>query len=185
MIKSKILLSFLCAFVSSASLISCARAGIRTNKIELTIDVYYRDDQAHLTLSNPIINNKNFVISYPDDVVPGDSIIIEYTGEAYFEEQYPSNLRIVGNIVGYSFGYNNEIEQYYFKDDDEYRTFIEENKIEYIINSKELSCEDASKSYFDSLFITTIIEPFKATKLVDENGKIIKRNVAYSFNPRI
>lgn len=185
MFKSKVLLSFLCAFVSSTSLISCARAGIRTNKIELTIDVYYRDNQAYLTLSNPIISNKNFIIIYPDDVVPGDSIIIEYAGEAYFEEQYPSNLRIIGDIVGYSFGYNNEIKQYYFNDNDQYHAFIEENKIDYVINSKDLSFENASKRYFDNLFITTIIDPFKAAKLVDENGINIKRNVAYSFNPRI
>ena len=66
------------------------------------------------SIGNPIaellVNNLRFgkgleSIEIPENIVAGDKIKIEYTGELYLDEAYPSLINLDGELVSYSFKY--------------------------------------------------------------------------------
>ena len=44
-------------------------------------------------------------VTIPDDIVAGDTITIEYTGDMYILESYPGRTELYGEVVSYSFKY--------------------------------------------------------------------------------
>ena len=70
---------------------------------------FHHKDEVTLLVDYGYLGGDFNWIRIPNDIVAGDTITIEYTGDYIVQETYPSNIGLDGEVISYSFSYSRVI----------------------------------------------------------------------------
>ena len=76
---------------------------------QFTYDYGFHSEEATLLVNYGYLQGDFNWIRIPNDIVAGDAITINYTGDYIVQETYPSSIILNGEVISYSFTYANVI----------------------------------------------------------------------------
>ena len=174
-------------------LTSCSNPGTKTANIPLTfVFEHVYDGESNIPLAS-LLYQSNYLsddfdeVEIPQDLIAGDLLNIEYTGEIIATESYPGTLYLDGEIISYNFEKTKILEIDIKEDlltiDNLSQAYILEN--EFVILNKDYQYLKLEDYTGDKLYLSVdLSEVNKSIDSVIYGPDIYHISGIYAYNPR-